>query len=461
MHSRSLLSFATSILRLWTVYIVVSVLAVCGQAQGQAFRDAKALQALPASIQRWYEFESKFLSRSVKPGLFSSINQNSQDRRYTPDEANVFELHGYWIPADELKIFESDFTQELKQLFVRTRNGKAEVLLLVHPETERFYQDLNLNKNESEIFLAAATASSRSLLVWKESSPQTPFIAKVSLDARVADTNRLISEKETAMSVGVDKILHRMGDLPKSFTYMPEAFGVIPKRYQRGGMIIRAIPKISPDHTLVPYFSLYSDANGTQQPLLTKMIARSKLEPREFVMRKIVEPFLDQWLSLVIDNGITMEPHGQNILLEIDRHGDPTGRIVHRDFGGFNPDLDFIERKYGIKKSELPHVSTSVMNDYYQEAHTRMIRHSLGTYFGDALLFNIGAKWTEWKKRGYLHESKDSAFDVKFEMIRLLDKKLSARTGRSIVLHSHLEGLENVIRTLRQPSPARSCSVVF
>lgn len=428
------------------------------------FFDRSELQKLPPTVQRWYELETQFLFRGLKPNVFQPIDQNSQKAEFTPDQGRIFELKGYWIPVAELHSFGVDsLSGALKEQFIRTNSaGHRELLFLVHPESENFYGRLNLRTRAQESFFAGATASSRSLLVWHKDRPNNPFVAKLSLDAKIANTDRTISAKETAMSVGVNQLLKSMHDLPSSFAALPESMSAIPKNFERGGMILRELPHS--DRTLVPFFSLFAPRSNGEPPLLLEIAKRAGQQPRAFVRQQIIERFVDQWLHLTIENGLSMEPHGQNILLELTKEGIPSGRIVHRDFGGFNVDLAFAEHKYGVNLKSLPLLSESLSEGYYQDNHRSGMRGSLVTYFRDGVLFNFENAWPEWIRKGWINEPVGNYFSSEIELTEIVETKLQKALGSAPKLNRKLQGIEDLVIFLRKDhlrSAPASCRRLF
>lgn len=436
------------ILFLRTVAVLFFTHTLAAFAGDVVFRDAKELARLPAPVQEWYRMETQLLSRQLRPGVFAPIDQNPQNVNFTPESARVFELNGYWIPEQDLKTYESVHDPALLGGFHRTRNGKGEILFLVHPESENFYAKLGLEKMDREVFLAAATASSRSLLVWREAAPEKPLIAKLSLDAVIGTVDRTISGKETAASIGVDRLLGQMYDLPSTFEYFHEEFGAIPKGMERGGMILRSFPTSrNLKDILIPFFSLAMTPADGSLPLVLRMAKAAGEDPRHFITEKIIRPFVAQWADLAIEHGVLMEPHGQNILLEVTSGLSPTGRIVHRDFGGFNIDLAYVKKQYLVSTANLPLFSKTIADNYYQDAHLQNMSKSIDVYFGDGVLYSYEKNWPEWAQKGWVKDSEN--FSAKAIMMELLQRELSQRAGYSVFLGDHFSNLSSIVLKLR------------
>jgi hypothetical protein len=361
---------------------------------------------LPAAVQRWMHAEQKLLSRDVNEQRISTPHDNKQRREFTPEAGQTFAVKSYWLPAASAHAFAgSGIEPGMERLMTRTRGGQRQVRLLVHPESEGFYRDFLRDSGavRGEDFRAQATASSRTLLVWRDGGARDAFFAKLSLDAEIGGVTRTITHREIARSIGVSNVL--TGDaraLPDSFGFLPEVYGVMPRGMERGGMIIRAIPPEvrRGEVKLVPLFSLYAEPAGGGRPLLVDMIRKSGQDPRRFVEQRIIAPFARQWAELALEHGITSEPHAQNVLLELGRDGLPTGRFFHRDFGGFNVDFEHRRAVGRPVPRDLP-VITGLREDYFVDKHVASLDH-LEIYFGQGFVYNLDQKLPRWQKKGWL-----------------------------------------------------------
>jgi len=81
---------------------------------------------------------------------------------------------------------------------------------------------------------------------------------------------------------------------------------------------------------LVPGFALYGkDFYRPDKPILLFNLIGSA-DPVEFVLENIMLPIIRHWVGCFLHFGYLIEPHGQNVLLEIDENGE-IRRMVHRD----------------------------------------------------------------------------------------------------------------------------------
>ena len=165
--------------RLWTAALVAVLLL--------ALPLAARADSLPGPLRQWMHYEQRLLSRSVDTTKLTALD-NHQDRRYSPEAGKTFPIKSYWVDAGRVDAFLGQgLPKDLKQLFTRTRGGSKQVRLLVHPESEVFYKGFLRGAARGSDFLASATASSRTMLVWKKGQASQPFFAKVSLDKMIGE----------------------------------------------------------------------------------------------------------------------------------------------------------------------------------------------------------------------------------------------------------------------------------
>lgn len=386
------------------------------------------LQNLPPGVQDWIRNETILLSRKTDTVRLLSPEQNAQNPLFAPEAGNVFKLYGFWIDSSELKAYESELPKNIKALVVRQHDGKTQFLFFVHPESYAYYaQRLDFSILDREEFLATSTASSRSLVVWKPGFEQDVFVAKVSLNATIGHVDRTIKGIETAMSIGIDRTLRGARDLPSQFSVFREVLGVIPTGMDRGGMILRALPTdmVNGSRTFIPFFSLYAKSPDGSNPLLIDMINRSGEDPVQFVENKIIIPFINEWFDSAM-SGVLMEPHAQNVVMEIDETGMPTGRFRHRDFGGFNIDFKFRKENGLFVPEELPTFTGSIDADYYIAAHQKNLSSSLNHYFDAGFLHPLEQNLMEWQKANLIKGARIQEGELRRRALKQVSIKIKS-----------------------------------
>ena len=411
---------------------------------------------LPPPLKAWISCEQGRMSRAVDHSRLMALT-NHQDQRFAPETGATFPIKSYWVNADKMRTFKGlGLAPELQSVMLRQHQGKRQVRLIVHPESEGLYANFLKGAQPASSLMATATASSRTLLVWPRGKPAGAFFAKVSLDKEIGGVRRTISGGEVARSVGINNVLQLAGkrrELPSSFGFIPEVLSAIPRGMSEGGMVIRAIPKalMRGDVRYVPLFSLYAKPKNGGQPLLQEMVAKSGMPMKQFVRDKIIRPFAKQWLKLSVQQGIVPEPHAQNVLLELGRDGLPTGRFIHRDFGGFN--VDFAHRKSTGKAmpSKMPTITT-LKQDYKVDRYGtpgKQIGRNLDSFFYGGFVYNLDSQVPKWRGAGV----REGAF--KKMLTRELEQQFRAMTGKKVRLGRNLRNVSRMVEPLRASSRPR------
>lgn len=385
--------FMSRVLTAYPILAFLALLLIGGQAG-----------AVPANVAELMRFEQQYMNSAIDRTLLAAI-ENNQLKKYSPQSEAIFAIKSYWLPMEKFQIAGVDDASNLLGIEVKrtNKNGEKQVLFLVHPESEDIYSSLVGNSEMGPKFMATATSSSRTLLVWPEQNPEKVFFGKLSLNKEISSVVRTIPKGEVARSVGTTLILQAERYLPKDFLYFPEVFGVMPKGWGRGGMILRSIPKEiqQGELRLIPLFALYTKGKQKESPII-EMIRKSGMRSDLFIIEKIIRPFVKQWVDLAVNQGIAIEAHAQNVLMEVDASGIITGKFIYRDFGGFNIDLNF-RRSHNLSVPQLP-VFESEIKDYHQEHHQTAIVQSLERFFEGGFLFGLG-KELEYEGFSYLEYS--------------------------------------------------------
>ncbi|MGZ3721727.1 MAG: IucA/IucC family C-terminal-domain containing protein [Bdellovibrionales bacterium] len=408
------------------------------------------MRRLPLGVQAWYIYETDYLSRIVDDHKLRSPEFNEQDPFYAPEAKNIFDLLGVWIPENQLQVFKSSRVDlQIREEFTRqTGNGK-EYLFLIHPESMDLYEEILQKNYERETFRAVATASSRSLLIWKRGDESRPMIGKVSLNKEVGESLRTIKGTEAASSMGVSMTLGGTKDLPENILIMDETMSMIPVGMERGAMILRSFPPefFSGKTQFFPLFALYGDKNPG---LLLNLLKRAKTDPAEYVRAHIIAPFVKLWAKMAVDQGILLEPHAQNILMEMS-DGELTDRFGLRDFGGFNIDFELRKRRSQFVPAELPNFTGDLNKDYYQQRHIENIRKGLNIYFEGGFLYNVQRAMNTWAKNGLIARSSEGKYNLSKILLDELSLEFSQRLNRKVKIREGYAGLRKAVLEAREP----------
>lgn len=446
------------------IIIAFLIFQFCGFVHAQNF------DKLPKSIQEFMYFERDKMDRLANEELLVADTEKL-DPRYSPEGKNIFQVKGFWIERSQFHVFEDQLSPNLKKIYTSTIKGKEYVLLLVHPQSESFYSQFltknkkNLNKPD-KMYWAAPTASYRSLLLWEEGRESEPFLTKVSADIVIGGAQRTIKGGEIARSVGHSAILQLTNQNSHEIDFFRESFGIIPKGMERGGMLVREMPEglLTGERRMMPLFSLYSQSSPKEEPYLLTQIKKSGLNPRDYLSEYIFRPFAKQWLDLAIDQGIFMEAHAQNLLVEIDRQGQLTKRFVYRDLGGFNMDLRFRARTGLPLPETLPHMGR-VMDDYLQRSHSSEIYGSIQHYFVGGFVYNLDQRMPTWQRDGFVAGPNFRKGNIESLFLKEFKKAYERKTGEKLTIdrldYSLLTKAIYGARKKLHPSPHRSCVELY
>jgi hypothetical protein len=383
----------------------------------------------PAIVKNWIHNEQHVNYRGEG-------NQNGAMKEvYTPEAGEVFALKGYWVnTADVDYIFDQASAPAfLKSTFFRIHNGRQQILFPVHPQVTEYYSDFLKDRPDVAPFESTPSASIRSLFTWDPQTPQNVFFAKLSIDLVLGANRRLIPAEELARSIYFTQLFGLIKkDLPATFTYLPESLAIMPKGMSEGGVLVRGIPKevLNGEKQIVPFFSLYNSdpLDPEKKAPLVRIMEKSGAPGRAFV-RGLLASFAKEWLDLAIDQGITSEPHGQNLAAELTKDGRLTGRFVHRDFGGFSADRKF-RQEMGLpdiqNMPKINGISSSGDNDYG-------IKASLSRFFV-TILDSIDWRYSEWQRKGWVDAMGPETFRETF--IKDLQKLYTEKTGLPMDIHS-------------------------
>lgn len=297
---------------------------------------------------------------------------NNQDKFFSPEEANIFEIKSYWLKKSDTHYF---FTEtNLKNIFIKDN----EILFLIHPESESFYENVNKDK-PGPIFKGLATSSSRTVLLFLNDKPIC--FAKLSLNKILGEKIRTLKISETTRSVGITMILDDLENknkLPNNFKYFREVISFIPKNFERGGMIIREIHEdlYKNNFHLMPGFSIFTKQENNIIPLFI-LSDKYNMSVENFIYFKIIVPFVDQHLFLG-KLGISVQPHSQNLLINFKNN---EVYFYHRDLGGFNIDIKTTE-------IELPYLN-NLNDEYLQNKYNFMLKTNLFVYFEGSVIYGL------------------------------------------------------------------------
>jgi hypothetical protein len=261
--------------------------------------------------------------------------------KYRPNSKHThFDLSVFEVPRSQLNIYTANPSIELAKTYLA--DDKA--LFCIHPQILEEHQDDPYVKHILSTGTAhkgipvSPSSSTRTLYVQDD---QIPHAIKVHFPFRISRYGRKMRDEVLEQAINISKELEEgIHHLDDGFAFLREVIAVVHKNLQpalpRGenwGYLVRDLkpfPIVDDKRNLIPGFSLYGkdffDVDKT--PLLFDLIGDS--DPKEFVLENIMFPIIRHWVGCFQHFGYLLEPHGQNVLLEVGRDRDIM-RIVHRD----------------------------------------------------------------------------------------------------------------------------------
>ena len=252
-----------------------------------------------------------------------------------------FELPSWDLPLEAVQVFRADPPTDLARLALP---DESTARFHVHPQVvDECGHDPYLRRTialgrRGPAVRVAPSASTRTLFVLDS----TPLHAlKVHFPFRVSRYGRRMRGEVIEQAVEVSRALQRWrggGDL--SFSFLREVIGVTHPpleadgaRGENWGYVVRDLtpyPGVADPRQLVPGFALYGhDAHDKHiRPLLLDLADDE--DPARWTLENVLLPTLRHWIACYRDLGFILEPHGQNLLLEVNQAGAVT-RLVHRD----------------------------------------------------------------------------------------------------------------------------------
>lgn len=277
---------------------------------------------------------------------------------YMPSNQKKFPLPYFIVPASEDKIIfksnEEDFFNE--NLFLEYKSRKC-YRFFVHPTTKKLFLDwINkkydfVDEDKSE-YIALTLSSFRSLSVTNVKTKEM-FIIKLSLlnnvanGARHIDWNSAVGQYEASqMTVHSAKNLENLrffedigafGLTGERALYLSERFDVRigSRKIQTFGNVIRKLPSdffIETTDRTVCSLASYTSLLRQEGSYISLSYKNSGLSPLDFLDSKIFSPIFELLVNLMKNQGIVLEPHCQNMIIELGKTLLPTGKLYYRDF---------------------------------------------------------------------------------------------------------------------------------
>ncbi len=252
-----------------------------------------------------------------------------------------FDLTPYSIARHHVNVYTAHPPSDLLKKYLQ----HDRVIFCPHPQillTNHRDSYFNLLKKEGlpiEKLHVAPSSSTRTVNVLEENT--TPHALKVHFPFRISRYGRKMRDEVIEQAVNVSLELEQgIDQFDDRFAFLREVVGISfvnletkTLRHENWGFLVRDMrpfPLTQETRSLLPGFALYGHDFFTpdKPPLLLDLIG--KHDPLDFILKKIMLPIIHQWIKCFQEFGYMLEPHGQNVLFELDNTLQ-IKRIVHRD----------------------------------------------------------------------------------------------------------------------------------
>ena len=273
--------------------------------------------------------------RILDDRAFHPIDDRSHTVRESlrPERRPLWTPDALWLPREQTRVY-GPLEHGLEQrLGVLPRDGAIPWVL--HPQCTAAQRRLARGGAAEPLaeLKCTPTSSVRSVLAWNESGGLAQL--KLSMGAVSGRTRRALREAQvvrgTFNTLVIDRI-PREHAAALRFDLWREPAGMV-ETSSGQGWLLRTMPErpaAQPGDWLLPAFSMISRA-ADGEPRLVDWIRQDGGRPERFVVERVLAPFITVVAYLLLEQGLEVEPHGQNVLFGVGTDGALTGEVVLRD----------------------------------------------------------------------------------------------------------------------------------
>ena len=285
-------------------------------------------------------YADRYLNEGTRTYSNHSDYTEAQEEYRPNSKHSQFDLAVFEVPRDQMLIYTANPSTTLAKKYF----ADDKILFCIHPQTLKEQpDDLYVRHTQSigtphKSTTVCPSSSTRTLYVQDDE----PFHAiKVHFPFRISRYGRRMRDEVLEQAINISIELERgIHHLDGQFAFLREVIGVAHKnlrptspRGENWGYLVRDMKPFPPDgneRNLIPGFALYGKDffEPKKTPLLFDLIGDR--EPKKFVIEDIMFPIIRHWVGCFKHFGFLLEPHGQNVLLEVDKSR-KIKRIVHRD----------------------------------------------------------------------------------------------------------------------------------
>jgi hypothetical protein len=306
-------------------------------------------EQLSLPMQRLLDFE-RFYLHDID--VYQNLGRDPAfDAGYLPQNCGAFNLPCFLVPAKHFYIYGRRRPCGNEFGLVGGEGMEQTVLLPIHPTALQFYGDFlartaAVDARDAGIRIwAIPTASTRTLLAWPDRQPEKARFLKTTLHSPIFG-DRHLHLRTVGRSIGSSLLVQECGkELPIDFSYFPERVGFVPRTLKNGGFVARSIPEDVQEGriALIPLFALLGQGPH-RAPLITTLMESASMKVTDFIENVLCRPFARLWVTMVVQHGLLLEAHAQDLLLAFSSDFSQSRGFFYRDFEGLQVDWEI--RRY-------------------------------------------------------------------------------------------------------------------
>jgi len=324
--------------------------------------------------------------------------------KYRPDAMQPsFELTLFEVPCDRMIVYTANPPQALSAAYLNSHNvmfGIHPQILDLCPNDPYVRQTLSMCTCHKHISVTPSS-STRTLYVVDQ---RTPHAIKVHFPFKVSRYGRRMRHEVLEQAINVSQELEDgIGHMDDRFAFLREVIAVAHKNLQpdsaRGenwGYLVREMtpfPYVAGKSHLIPGFSLYGkDFFDPETSLLLYDLIGDR-DPAAFLLENIMLPIIRHWVGCFLHFGYLLEPHGQNVILEVGANN-TISRIIHRDL---NVGIDIRRRRDIGLPDHRNHYNRMEHNAFHSISYDRF----MGGHFFDRIVAACLEKYPDLSREDF------------------------------------------------------------
>lgn len=320
-------------------------------------RKTPSSEGLPTRFRKWLDWEQHSNERLIHDLFLPERHHHVTVKpSLRPESGAVWKQEMVPLPAARTRTYGPLGSQLQEALGFCVPSGTVPLFLHAQPTGAHRNLARQFGKTPCLDLLSAPTASYRSVLTWSPAHPgRVPSILKLSIGAIIGGRRRAFRERQIARALLISALFDSIPPSARQrigFDWFRETAAAVDTESGRGWLLRRWPESLVENKrsTLLPAFSLITPRGG-KAPLIVDWIRNSKEAPEEFVVRRLLAPYVRVLAYLLFDQGLQYEGHTQNVLLEVRPNEQFTGRLILRDFADTTVNVAFrIARQLPLPK---------------------------------------------------------------------------------------------------------------